>query len=74
MPATLDRASTPVSTPLPEFLRMRPAAALVGVSINSIYRAIRRKDLKAAKVNDRGDLVTTRTWLLEWLERCANRG
>jgi excisionase family DNA binding protein len=39
-----------------------------------IYRAIKNNELRAAKINDRGDLRVSRAWLEDWLERRAARG
>jgi hypothetical protein len=43
------------------------------VGPRTIYAAIRDGKLKAAPINERGDLRIHRSWLLDWLERRAER-
>ena len=54
-----------------EWLTIRQAAVYVHVSVRSLYRAVRRRELRAAPVNARGDLRLSRRWLNDWLERRA---
>jgi excisionase family DNA binding protein len=50
-----------------EWLTIRQTALLLQVSTRSIYRAIRRHELRAKAINDRGDLRTSRAWVSEWM-------
>ena len=36
-----------------------------------VYNAIHHRELRAASINDRGDLRVHRDWLREWMERRA---
>ena len=54
------------------WLSPREAAAELGVSPKSVYKAIRLNRLKAAQVNDK-DLRIARSWLLAFLERRCRR-
>jgi hypothetical protein len=38
-----------------------------------VYRAIRTGELRAAKINQRGDLRSLGAWALDWMERRAAR-
>lgn len=46
-------------------------AKVLHVGTRPIYRAIRDKRLRAAVLNDRGDLRVLGTWALAYLESCA---
>jgi excisionase family DNA binding protein len=50
---------------------VRQRAEELGISPRSIYRAIRRGELRAAPVNQRGDLLIHDDWILQWLEARA---
>ena len=39
----------------------------------SVYRAIKAGNLRAARINDRGDLRVLGSWALEYLESLAKR-
>jgi excisionase family DNA binding protein len=54
-----------------EWLTPREAAQEHNVGPRTIYNAIRRGELRAAPVNQRGDLRIKRAWLDDWLERKA---
>lgn len=56
-----------------DWLTIPEAAALLRTGKRSLYRAVKRGDLRAAEVNERGDLRIARTWLTDWLERRAVR-
>ncbi|HEX6465384.1 MAG TPA: excisionase family DNA-binding protein [Vicinamibacterales bacterium] len=47
----------------------RRAAAYVGAGPKEIYKAVRAGKLKAVRLNERGDIRTTREWVDEWMER-----
>ena len=47
----------------------RRAAAHIGAGTKEIYKAVRKGKLKAVRLNDRGDIRTTREWVDEWMER-----
>jgi excisionase family DNA binding protein len=44
------------------------AAAYIGAGPKEIYKAVRVGKLKAVRLNDRGDIRTTREWVDEWME------
>ena len=46
-------------------------AAHVQTGRKAIYRAIKRGDLRAARIGSRGDLRVHETWIDEWLLRTA---
>jgi hypothetical protein len=50
---------------------VRQRAAELGIGPRSLYRAIQRGDLRAAPVNQRGDLLIHDDWIREWLEAKA---
>jgi len=46
----------------------RRAAAHIGAGPKEIYKAVRSGKLKAVRLNERGDIRTTREWVDEWME------
>ncbi len=50
-----------------DWLSIKSASAYLNVSPRSLYRAVRRGDLRAAAVNGR-DLRISRAWLTDWLD------
>lgn len=62
------------STDQREWLTVRVAAAELDCGPKPLYRAIRRGELKAARLSRRGDLRINREWLREWVERRTNLG
>jgi hypothetical protein len=46
-------------------------AKVLGVGPQSIFRPIQRGELRAAKLNDRGDLRILGAWAIAWLESKA---
>jgi excisionase family DNA binding protein len=46
----------------------RRAAVYVGAGPKEIYKAVRAGKLKAVRLNQRGDIRTTREWVDEWME------
>lgn len=47
----------------------RQAAAYVGAGPKEIYKAVRSGKLKAVRLNERGDIRTTREWVDVWMEQ-----
>ena len=47
----------------------RRAAAYIGAGPKEIYKAVRLGTLKAVRLNQRGDIRTTREWVDEWMEQ-----
>ena len=47
----------------------RRAAMYVGSGPKEIYKAVRSGKLKAVRLNQRGDIRTTREWVDEWMEQ-----
>ena len=47
----------------------RRAAAHIGAGPKEIYKAVRSGKLKAVRLNERGDIRTTREWVDEWMEQ-----
>jgi excisionase family DNA binding protein len=47
----------------------RRAAAYVGAGPKEIYKAVRAGKLKPVRLNERGDIRTTREWVDEWMEQ-----
>jgi len=45
----------------------------LGCGVRTIYRAIARGELKAARINGRGDLRISRQWLRDWLAALSER-
>jgi hypothetical protein len=39
----------------------------------SVYQAIRSGDLRAAPINDRGDLRIAKAWALDWVARRSGK-
>lgn len=62
--------ATDLSSPT-EILTIREAAREVKSGTRPLYRAAKAGELRAAVINDRGDLRTTREWLRDWLARRA---
>jgi excisionase family DNA binding protein len=56
-----------------DWLTVPEAAATLRTGRRSVYRAIDRGELRAAKINERGDLRIARVWLMDWCERRAVR-
>jgi excisionase family DNA binding protein len=52
-----------------EWATVAQAARAVQAGRRTIYNAIRDGSLRAAAVNERGDLRIHRDWLRDWLER-----
>jgi excisionase family DNA binding protein len=52
-----------------DWLTVPEAAEQLRVGPRSVYRAIQGGDLRAARVNERGDLRIARAWLQEFCER-----
>lgn len=60
--------------PTPEtWLTVEDAARRIQASRRSVYRAIKAGELKAAKINGRGDLRIAASWIDEWLSQQARR-
>ena len=53
----------------PDPLTVPEVAAEIRGGKRSIYRAINRGELRATKINERGDLRIYRAWVRDWLER-----
>ena len=47
----------------------RRAAAYIGAGPKEIYKGVRSGKLKAVRLNQRGDIRTTRDWVDEWMEQ-----
>lgn len=47
----------------------RRAATYIGAGPKEIYKAVRAGKLKAVRLNQRGDIRTTREWVDEWMEQ-----
>lgn len=47
----------------------RRAAAYIDAGPKEIYKAVRAGNLKAVRLNQRGDIRTTREWVDEWMEQ-----
>lgn len=47
----------------------RRAAAYVGAGPKEIYKAVRAGKLRAVRLNQRGDIRTTREWVDQWMEQ-----
>ena len=47
----------------------RRAAAYIGAGPKEIYKAVRSGKLKAVRLNERGDIRTTREWVDAWMEQ-----
>lgn len=56
-----------------DWLTVPEVAATLRVGRRSVYRAINEGALRAAAVNERGDLRIARGWLMDWCERRAVR-
>ena len=54
---------------LPFYLKISQAALLLQSGPRPLYRAAREGRLRAVRINDRGDLRTTREWLAEYIEK-----
>jgi excisionase family DNA binding protein len=52
-------------------LTVREAASEARCGTRTIRTAIRKGQLKAARINDRGDLRIYRSWLSAWIESRA---
>lgn len=47
----------------------RRAAAYIGAGPKEIYKAVRSGKLRAVRLNERGDIRTTREWVDTWMEQ-----
>ncbi len=56
-----------------DWLTIAEAATHLRTGRRSLYNAIKDGALRASRINDRGDLRISRAWLLEFLERRAER-
>ena len=56
------------------WLTVSEAAARAKAGKRSIYAAVRTGELRAAPINERGDLRIADAWLDAWLEQRADRG
>jgi excisionase family DNA binding protein len=65
--STTTRASSAPS----DFLTVHQAARELHSGPRTIYRAVRDGRLRAAKLNDRGDLRILRAWLVAYVEALA---
>lgn len=45
----------------------REAAKYIGAGPKEIYKAVSRGDLRAVRLNRRGDIRTTQEWIDEWM-------
>jgi len=57
----------------PDWLTVQEAADMLRTGRRSIYRAINSTQLRAARINKRGDLRIARAWLLDWCAAQAER-
>lgn len=55
------------------WLTVGEAAARAKAGKRSIYTAVRLGELKAAPINDRGDLRIAESWVDDWLQARAAR-
>jgi excisionase family DNA binding protein len=55
-----------------EWLTVREAAVYSRCGVKTLYRAVRRGELRAARVGGRRKLVLRRVWLDAYLEACAD--
>ena len=62
-------ASTPNEIGEARWWSARCAAVYVGAGPKEIYKAVRAGTLKAVRLNERGDIRTTREWVDEWMEQ-----
>lgn len=60
-----------VDTASDPWLTVREAAALSRTSTWSVYQAVKRSRLRAARVNGRRDLRIRASWVHAWLESAA---
>jgi len=58
-------------TDQPFWLTVPEIARELRIGERSVRAAIRSGQLRAARINKRGDLRVSRQWLAEWCERCA---
>jgi excisionase family DNA binding protein len=56
-----------------DWLTVPDIAGALQSGTRPIYRAIDAGELRAARINERGDLRVSRVWLTEWLEKRAAR-
>jgi len=64
---------TPTSESSNDWFTVPEAAMTLRTGRRSIYRAIDRGELRAARINERSDLRIARAWLMDWCERRAVR-
>jgi hypothetical protein len=69
---TLHPAQLRLDPDTPYSIRQLARALGQGRGTAPLYRAIRRGHLRAATLNDRGDLLVMGRWALDWLESLAN--
>ena len=66
-----DRADAIEDVPI--YLTITDAARLLQSGPRPLYRAAKAGRLRVAKINDRGDLRTTRKWLDEYIQALSVR-
>ncbi len=69
---TRKAAARPKAAADVEWLTPPQCAAEGQHGVKVIYGAVKRGDLRAARIGGRRDLRIHRTWYREWLERSAN--
>ena len=62
---------TDTSNASQEWLSVPAVADALNIGPRTIYKAIKAGDLRAAKINGRGDLRIARVWLLAFMEKQA---
>lgn len=55
----------------PVWLTVKQAAARCQCGTKAIYRAVKAKKLRAARIGDRRDLRFAPEWVDDWLVRCS---
>lgn len=66
MPAP--RGGTSTEVPVSRWWTARRASVHIGAGPKEIYRAVRAGQLKAVRLNRRGDIRTLREWVDAWME------
>jgi len=66
---TPEPASTPDQPTDCRWWSAKRAAAYIGAGPKEIYKGVRAGKLKAVRLNQRGDIRTTREWVDEWMEQ-----
>lgn len=62
------RGGTSIEVPASRWWTARRASMHVGAGPKEIYRAVRAGQLKAVRLNRRGDIRTLREWVDVWME------